>query len=262
MRESSAIGRGLLGAGIVLAAIVVVVVLVSGGNSYHVNARFPNASQLVKGNLVQVAGVQVGTVKSIDLTDDGEATSTCEITDDTYKPLRRGTIATVRQASLSGVANRYIDLQPARTGASRPTLDDGATIPSARHDERRRPRRALQHASTPRRAAALQGVIKGFATAYDGGHRRGEHRLAVPQPVAGRDEPAVRGAQLRHAAAAALRHRELQARHRPCGAPRRPRRPRHEPLDRRPARWPTRRPRSATRSAACRRSCAARTRRS
>jgi hypothetical protein len=34
-----------------------------------------------------------------------------KITDDGYHPLRVGTKAIVRQASLSGVANRYIDLR-------------------------------------------------------------------------------------------------------------------------------------------------------
>ena len=41
------------------------------------------------------------------------------ITDDRYKPLREGTEALVRQASLSGVANRYIDLQLRRAATRR-----------------------------------------------------------------------------------------------------------------------------------------------
>ena len=63
--------------------------------------------------------------------------------EDDYAPLRRGTLATVRQASLSGVANRYIDLRMApqsgredpRRRRHRAGLDDHG----------RRPRPALQH---------------------------------------------------------------------------------------------------------------------
>src|SRR6476661_7417605 len=105
------VGRIVAGAAVVIAMAAVVVVLFgSGGDDYIVKARFLNASQLVKGNLVQVAGAPVGTVKKIDLTDNGQAEVTMRITDGAYTPLLRGTHATVRQASLSGVANRYIDL--------------------------------------------------------------------------------------------------------------------------------------------------------
>jgi phospholipid/cholesterol/gamma-HCH transport system substrate-binding protein len=165
VRESSAIGRGLLGAAIVFGVVVAVVVLLSGGSSYHVKARFTNASQLVKGNLVQVAGVKVGTVKQIDLSDDGEAVVDIQITDDGYSPLRKGTIATVRQASLSGVANRYIDLS-LPDGRQQETIDDGAEIPSAKTtsavdlDE-------LFNTLDAKTRRSLQGVIKGYANAYD-----------------------------------------------------------------------------------------------
>jgi len=49
----------------VVGAVVAVafVLLASGAPDYTVHARFQNASQLVKGDLVQVAGVAVGTVK-------------------------------------------------------------------------------------------------------------------------------------------------------------------------------------------------------
>ena len=105
--------RRVLAAAALLAAVAVVAVVLLGsrGGSYTVHARFQNASQLVKGNLVQVAGVPVGKIRSIDLTPDGQADVRMKITDAGYRPLRRGTKAVIRQASLSGVANRYIDLQ-------------------------------------------------------------------------------------------------------------------------------------------------------
>ena len=84
--------------------------MVGGGTPYKVHARFINASQLVNGTLVQIAGRPIGVVERIDLTKDGRADVTLRIDDDAA-PLRAGTFVTVRQASLSGVANRYLDLR-------------------------------------------------------------------------------------------------------------------------------------------------------
>src|SRR4051795_1396122 len=111
----------------VLVVAVVLAVMLLGGPSggYVVKADFQNAAQLVKGNLVQTGGASVGKVTKIDLTPDGQAQVTMKIKDD-YAPLRRGTLATVRQASLSGVANRYIDLRMAPPRAEK--IPDGGVI--------------------------------------------------------------------------------------------------------------------------------------
>jgi phospholipid/cholesterol/gamma-HCH transport system substrate-binding protein len=111
-----------VGAAAVLAAFIL---LGGGGGGYTVKARFQNASQLVKGNLVQVGGQEVGKVENIDLTPDGQAEITMSI-DKNYAPLRRGTQAIVRQASLSGIANRYVDLTMAPQSA--PSIPDGGVI--------------------------------------------------------------------------------------------------------------------------------------
>ena len=116
----------------VVAAVVVVSLLLfaGGGGGYTVKAEFQNASQLVKGNLVQVGGVKAGTVKEIELSPDGQAIVTIGVDED-YAPLRTGTRATIRQASLSGIANRYIDLTlPAtpRNGARLGEIEEGRTI--------------------------------------------------------------------------------------------------------------------------------------
>jgi phospholipid/cholesterol/gamma-HCH transport system substrate-binding protein len=105
------------------AASLAAVLLLGGGGGYQVKARFQNASQLVKGNVVQVSGIAAGQVEDIALTPDGQAEVTLAIEDD-YAPLRRGTQATVRMASLSGVANRYIDLRLAPHDAQ-PIADGG-----------------------------------------------------------------------------------------------------------------------------------------
>src|SRR6266545_2396241 len=96
---------------VALAALIVVYLLLFGGGSgYTVTAQFENASQLVTGNNVSVAGVPVGQVKEISLADDGQALVKLEISDHAYTPLPEGTHATIRSQSLSGIANRYVDL--------------------------------------------------------------------------------------------------------------------------------------------------------
>jgi phospholipid/cholesterol/gamma-HCH transport system substrate-binding protein len=109
-----------------LAAVAILVVVLTGGDRYEVTAKFVSASQLVKGNEVKVAGEPIGTVKDIELTDDGQAQVKMAITEDGYHPLRRGTRATVRQSSLSGVANRYVDLQLG--GQAGAEIPDGGRI--------------------------------------------------------------------------------------------------------------------------------------
>jgi phospholipid/cholesterol/gamma-HCH transport system substrate-binding protein len=120
----------LAAVGAVVVAIVVVAVLLFTGakDEYVVKARFINASQLVKGNLVQAGGTRAGSVKKIALTPDGQAEVTMVI-DKAYTPLRQGTTASIRQASQSGIANRYVDLtMPAGDQASSEPIDDGGTI--------------------------------------------------------------------------------------------------------------------------------------
>jgi phospholipid/cholesterol/gamma-HCH transport system substrate-binding protein len=104
------IGRiaALVALGVVFVAVAVL--LLSGGSSYQVKAVFTNASQIVSGDQVQVSGNSIGTVSNIALTPNGQAELTLSINNSTYMPLRQGTKAVVRQASLSGIANRYVDL--------------------------------------------------------------------------------------------------------------------------------------------------------
>ena len=154
-----------MGAVVVAVAALAVVLLRPGGSDYVVHAQFQNASQLVKGDLVQVAGAPIGKVKAIKLTDDGKADIKMAITDDRYKPLRDGTRALIRQASLSGVANRYIDLQLAPDSA--PKIDSGGLIPESRTttavdlDQ-------LFNTFDPKTRDALRRLIRGYGTAYGG----------------------------------------------------------------------------------------------
>jgi phospholipid/cholesterol/gamma-HCH transport system substrate-binding protein len=150
---------------IAAAAVLAALLLLGGGaGGYTVKARFQNASQLVKGNLVQVSGQAVGKVENIDLTPDGQAEITMSIDDD-HAPLRRGTRAIVRQASLSGIANRYVDLTlPAQKA---PRIPDGgvigqdATTSAVDLDQ-------VFNTLDPDTRKDLQAVFKGSAKQYKG----------------------------------------------------------------------------------------------
>ncbi len=114
--------------GAVIAAIVVVgyVLFGSGGGGYTVIVETQNASQLVAGNLVQVGGTKAGIVKDIRITDGGQAEVEIEVAE-VYAPLRVGTRAVIRQASQSGIANRYVDLLLPE-GTEQRKIDDGGRI--------------------------------------------------------------------------------------------------------------------------------------
>src|SRR5215213_6001852 len=118
--------RALVLALVLLAIVAVAVLLFTGDGGYRVTAEFVNAGQLVKGNEVKAGGVAVGSVKDIDVTQDGRAKVTLGIDDSDYQPLRRGTHVTIKQASLSGIANRYVDLQLGPANGEE--IDDGGVI--------------------------------------------------------------------------------------------------------------------------------------
>src|SRR3954469_17382616 len=111
---------------VLLAIIAVAVLLFRGDGGYTVTAEFINAGQLVKGNQVKAGGASIGGVKSIDVTQDGHAKVEFSIKDGDYKPLRRGTEVMIKQASLSGIANRYIDLKLGPANGDE--IPDGGTI--------------------------------------------------------------------------------------------------------------------------------------
>ena len=119
--------RRFLAAALVLLAIVAVAALLfRADGGYTVTAEFINAGQLVKGNEVKAGGVTVGSVKSIDVTEDGHAEVKLGISDGDYEPLRRGTQVMIKQASLSGIANRYVDLKLGPANGEE--IDDGGVI--------------------------------------------------------------------------------------------------------------------------------------
>jgi len=89
-----------------------------------------------------------------------------EISDDAYAPLPEGTHATIRAQSLSGIANRYVDLAlPAEENA--PKIDDGGTISQAATTSEVDLDQLFNTLDRPT-VDSLRQVIRGFARAYDG----------------------------------------------------------------------------------------------
>src|SRR3954451_9265807 len=152
---------------VALAALIVIYLLLFGtGGTYTVTASFENAAQLVKGNRVDVAGVPVGSVSDVSLSDDGQALVKMEISDSAYTPLPEGTHATVRSQSLSGIANRYVDLALPTTDEQK-TISSGGQITQADTTSEVDLDQLFNTLDHPT-VSHLQEVIRGFARAYDG----------------------------------------------------------------------------------------------
>ena len=166
MRSVSGVGRAAALAAVIAAVVLVAVLLFGGGGGgYTVTADFLNAGQLVKGNPVQTGGTPIGSVKSIDITDEGQAVIEFSV-EDSHSPLPDGTHATIRQFSQSGIANRYIDLTfPPEAQSQGRTIDDGGhigvdnTTTAVDLDE-------LFNTLDPPTRKALQGFFKGQARQF------------------------------------------------------------------------------------------------
>jgi phospholipid/cholesterol/gamma-HCH transport system substrate-binding protein len=151
-----------LGVGVLAIALL----LLRGGESYEVTAEFENAAQLVKGNLVEVAGVKAGTVKDISLGPHGSAEVKMEIDGD-YAPLHEGTLATIRSQSLSGIANRFIQLQMPSEDQRGPAIADGGRLPvSSTVSEVDLDQ--FFNTFDKKTVGHFRQIIKGFATANEG----------------------------------------------------------------------------------------------
>jgi phospholipid/cholesterol/gamma-HCH transport system substrate-binding protein len=126
--KSSAPSRGVAPARIAViaalavAVIVLAIVLFGGGGGHKYTLVFQNAGQLVPDNQVLIGGSPVGSVESIELSDDNLA----EVNVEVEQELHEGTTAVIRATSLSGVANHYVSISPGPN--SSPALDEGAEL--------------------------------------------------------------------------------------------------------------------------------------
>jgi phospholipid/cholesterol/gamma-HCH transport system substrate-binding protein len=157
------IARGIALVALVAAVVVVGYVLLRNGDTHEYHVIFQNAGQLVKGDQVQVGGRAIGTVKSIELTDDNQADVKISVQSG-YAPLRDGTTALIRQTSLSGVANRYVTLTMAPSNAKQ--LDDGARIGAEKTTTPVDLDQLFDTLDKPTRES-LRKVLQGSATQYE-----------------------------------------------------------------------------------------------
>jgi phospholipid/cholesterol/gamma-HCH transport system substrate-binding protein len=162
--RSTTVRRVAAAAAVGLAAAVATAVLLANGDGYRVRMLFQNAGQLVKGNQLKVSGAPMGTVEDITLTRDGQAEVLTKV-EEQYAPLRQGTKATIRHTSLSGIANRYIELQLAP--ATAPAIPNGGVI-GQQHTTTIVDLDEIFNVFDRRSRRSLQGVLKGFATLYAG----------------------------------------------------------------------------------------------
>ena len=102
-------------AAVLLVAALVALVLVTRGedDAYKVRAIFDNAGFVIPGEDVKVAGVKVGSVDDVQVTDDYKAAIVLRIDDEGYQDFRRDAECEVRPQSLIG--ERFVECTPTRT---------------------------------------------------------------------------------------------------------------------------------------------------
>jgi phospholipid/cholesterol/gamma-HCH transport system substrate-binding protein len=164
--EGSPLGRIAALVALLAAVGVTTYLLLFAGEKYEVTAEFANASQLTEGNEVVLAGSPVGSVERIELGPDGGALVTFSV-EDQFAPLRRGTTATIRSYSLSGIANRQVQLTPPPTDQAGEEIADGGTLSQSETvsevdlDE-------VFNTLDERTVRNLKKVIRGFELSYAG----------------------------------------------------------------------------------------------
>jgi ABC-type transporter Mla subunit MlaD len=115
--------KRLIAIAVLLAAVAAVVVVLAGREGdpgYKVRAIFDNAGFVIPGEDVKVAGVKVGKIDALDVTEDFRAVVVLDIQDEAYQDFRRDAECSIRPQSLIG--ERYVECEPTqkRSAGSEP----------------------------------------------------------------------------------------------------------------------------------------------
>jgi phospholipid/cholesterol/gamma-HCH transport system substrate-binding protein len=189
--KSSAPSRGVTPARVVViaalavAVIVLAVVYLGNGNGHKYTLIFQNAGQLVPDNQVLIGGSPVGSVESIELSDNNLAEVQVEVS----QQLHTGTTAVIRATSLSGVANHYVSISPGPN--SNPALEEGAELGLASTTT---PVDIDQFFNTfpPAVRKGLSNFIKGNASIYTGQGQAANNSYKYFGPALNRTDAFVR----------------------------------------------------------------------
>jgi ABC-type transporter Mla subunit MlaD len=99
-------------AGLLLGAFVVMAAGDDDGDGYLVRAVFDNGSFVIPGEDVKIAGVKVGAIHDVDLTEDNKAAVVLKIDDPAFQSFREDAGCQIRLQSLIG--EQFIECQPTR----------------------------------------------------------------------------------------------------------------------------------------------------
>jgi phospholipid/cholesterol/gamma-HCH transport system substrate-binding protein len=160
----SALPRAAALAALALCVVAVIYLLLNGGGDSHTyRLEFENGGQLVEGNEVLIGGQPVGSVQSVELTDDAQA----EITVEMEQPLHEGAQAVIRATSLSGIANRYVSITDGPDSREQYELEEGGVITQV---DTTSPVELDQLFNTfnAKGRRGLRDIIRGYGDAYAG----------------------------------------------------------------------------------------------
>jgi ABC-type transporter Mla subunit MlaD len=91
---------------------------------YFVRAIFDNASTIVEGEDVKVAGVPVGVISALDVTEDNKAAITLQIDNEDFTPFKTDASCTIRLQGLIG--ERFVECEPGSSDAEElPRIEEG-----------------------------------------------------------------------------------------------------------------------------------------
>jgi phospholipid/cholesterol/gamma-HCH transport system substrate-binding protein len=163
------------------AVVIVAFLLFGGGSSYTVTAAFQNASQLVTGNQVVVAGVSAGSVEEISLGPHGQALVKFSVDSD-YAPLKQGTTAQIRSTSLSSVAGRQVELTLPPTNSNAPNIPSGGELPLSETTSEVDLDQIFNTLS-PKTIKDFKHVIQGFDISYEGSAKQANQGYRYLNPL-------------------------------------------------------------------------------